>query len=92
MKRRITDIREYNHSENRLEGVDILERHFPDIGIGEVKRLTVEYGLGYATVKVYRYAKWSATDPRRYIDERTNEVAMLPVVVKSFPASGLLSP
>ncbi len=92
--RRITDIREYHPrpEEDRLKAIDIIERHFPEIGVGEVKYVSVEHNEGYAIVKIYRYAKWSATDPRRYIDERTGEVAMLPVIIKSFPESGLLSP
>ncbi len=94
MRRRHGDVREYRHHPevDRLEGVAILERHFPEIGINEVKWLSVEHTEGYAVGKVYRYAKVSTTDPGRYIDERTGEVAMLPVVVKGFPASGLLSP
>ena len=58
-KRRRGDVREYRHSPelDRIEGVAIVERHFPEINIGEVKWLSVEHSEGYATVKVYRYAQ-----------------------------------
>ena len=99
MKRhqRSTDIRDYTRrpsmsEEDRLEAVDIIERHFPDIIPGNVYRVTVEQESGYAIVNVYQYAQKSTTDLRRYIDEKTGEVAVLPIVTKTFPVSGLLSP
>ncbi len=78
--------------EDRLKAIDILKRHFPEIGVNEVKQVGVTFESGYAIVKVYRYAKISTTDPGRYIDKATGEVAMLPVIVKGFPDSGLFSP
>ncbi len=87
-------MRIYAHSpeEDRLKAIDILKRHFPEIGVYEVKQVGVEIEEGHAIVSVFRYAKYSHTDGGRYIDETTGEVAMLPVTTKSFPASGLLSP
>ena len=87
-------MRIYAHSpeEDRLKAVDILKRHFPEIGLFEVKQVGVEIESGYAIVNVYRYAKISTTDARRYVDETTGEVAMLPVLTKTFPESGLFSP
>ena len=84
----------YAHSpeEDRLKAIDILERHFPEIGVYGVKQVGVTFESGYAIVRIYRYAKVSTTDAGRYIDETTGEVAMLPVVTKSFPDSGLFSP
>ncbi len=79
------------NEETRLKGIDIVERHFPEIDINEVYKVTVSNVGNYAIVDVYRYAKFSATDPRRYIDEITLEAAVLPIVTKSFPASGLFS-
>ena len=87
-------MRIYGHhpEEDRLKGIDILERHFPEIGVGEVKQVGVELEEGYAIVSVFRYAKVSTTDPSRYLDETTGEAAMLPVITKSFPESRLFSP
>ena len=99
-KNRHTDFRDYNRrpskgwmtEADRLVAVNIVERHFPDINPRDVHRVTVTQENGYAIVKVYQYARHSATDLGRYIDEATGEVAVLPVVTKSFPASGLFSP
>ncbi len=87
-------MRIYAHSpeEDRLKAIDILKRHFPEIGVYEVKEVGVTFESGYAIVRVYRYAKVSTTNAGRYIDETTGEVAMLPVIIKSFPDSGLFSP
>ena len=84
----------YGHSpeEDRLKAIDILERHFPEIGVYEVREVGVEFINGHAIVSVFRYAEYSGTDTRRFIDAATGEVAMLPVVIKSFPESGLFSP
>ncbi len=87
-------MRIYAHSpeEDRLKAIDILKRHFPEIGVDEVKQVGVTFESGYAIVRVYRYAKVSTTNAGRYIDETTGEVAMLPVITKGFPESGLFSP
>ena len=82
----------HNPEEDRLKAIDILKRHFPEIGIFEVRQVGVEIEEGYAIVSVFRYAKYSHTDGRRFIDAATGEVAMLPTLTKSFPASGLFSP
>ena len=87
-------MRIYAHSpeKDRLKAIDILERHFPEIGVYEVRQVGVTFESGYAIVRVYRYAKVSTTNAGRYVDEATGEVAMLPVIIKSFPDSGLFSP
>ena len=87
-------MRIYGHrpEKDRLKGIDILERHFPEIGINEVKEVGVEIEGGHAIVSVFRYARTSATNPMKYLDETTGEIAMLPVITKSFPESGLFSP
>ena len=93
-KNRQTDFRDYKRrpsmTENdRLEAIDIIERHFPDISPDNVYRVTVAQENGYAIVKVYRYAQHHETGGK-FIDETTRDVAVLPVVMKTFPASGLL--
>ena len=77
---------------DRLEAVEIIERHFPEISPDNVYRLTVSlsHENGYATVNVYRYAPDGLG--YKYLDEKTGEVAVLPVVTKRFPESGLLAP
>ncbi len=94
-KNQRTDFRDYNRhlgmpEEDRLEAIDIVSKHFPDIPVHQVYRLTVNHEEGYAIITVYQYARVSATDPKRFIDAATGEVAVLAPVTKSFPSSGLL--
>ncbi len=93
-RNRHTDFRDYTRrpsmsEDDRLEAVSIIERHFPDISPFNVYRITVSQESGYAIVSVYRYAQHHETGGR-FMDEKTREAAVLPVVTKTFPASGLL--
>ncbi len=77
--------------DDRSEAREIIERHFPEISPNNVYRVTVTKDNGHAIVKVYQYAQHHETG-RKYIDETTRDVAVLPIIVKGFPDSGLFSP
>lgn len=74
---------------DRLEAIEIVTRHFPEIPLGNVYKVWVDSDEIYVTVTVFRYAEHHETGGR-YIDEHTLEVAVLPPLSKTFPISGLV--